>query len=193
MCTVALFAAAAAINTASVALEQRRRLFTRRFGRRGWYVHLALVLPAWIGVLLQVRRVGRHVRWPLPPALQPVGTLLLGAAGALWIAAFARLGPTRTGNGNVFGHGRQEPVTGGVFRFRANPMYDSYVLALLGLALRTGNAVYLLLAGEALVLCHRIEAPIENRPLAAGARAARSRHIPGGTLPSEGSHLRRCL
>jgi protein-S-isoprenylcysteine O-methyltransferase Ste14 len=165
--TLAVFAAAAGVNTGNVAIEQRTSFFTRRFGPRAWYVHLALVLPVWGGFLLQLRRVGRSVHWPLPRAAQPLGTLLLLAAGGLWLTAFTELGPRRTGNGNLFGRGSQAPVTGGVFRHRTNPMYDSYVLALVGLALRTRNAVYLLLAGEALLLCHGIEAPVENRPLAA--------------------------
>jgi len=172
MRTVAAFAVAAGINSADVAIEQRSRIFTRHFGRRGWYIHLAIVLPAWIGVLLQMRRVGRHVQWPLPQALQPLGMLLLTAATGFWLAAFTELGPVRTGNGDLFGHGSQEPVTGGVFRYRSNPMYDSYVLALVGLALHASNAVYLLLAGEALVLCHGFEARVENRKTVAQARAA---------------------
>lgn len=158
-----VFAVAAFTNTLSVVLQQRGTYFTRWFGQRGWYVHLALVLPLWVLLLALIPGAGRRLHWPLPAALRPFGLPLLLGAAFLWLALYRQLGDTRTANGNLFGHGSQERVTGGVFRFRANPMYDSYVLALVGLALRRRNAVYLLLAGEAAVLCHGIEAHAENR------------------------------
>ena len=45
-------------------------------------------------------------------------------------------------------------------------MYDSYALALTGLALQRANAVYLPLAGASLLLLNQIEARIENRGVA---------------------------
>lgn len=161
------FAGAASLNTASVALQQRSAFLTRRFGRRGWYIHLALVLPAWLGFLLSLHGLDPRTRWSLPAGVRPLGTPVLTMASVLWLTAYAQLGGTRSGNGNLFGHGSQALVTGGIFRFRQNPMYDSYVLALIGQALRRRNATYLLLAGEAAVLFYGIEARVENRGLRA--------------------------
>ena len=165
LATAFALAAAAGINTASGALQQRAAVLTRRFRRRGWYVHLALVVPPWAAFLLLLRGLGRQVCWPLPPCVRPFGAPVLAAAGALWVAAFAQLGGATTGNGDLFGHGKRTRVTGGIFRVRRNPMYDSYVLALVGLALRRANAAYLLLAGEAIVLLHGVEARVEGRSL----------------------------
>lgn len=175
---MASFAAAALLNTTSVLLQQRTGFFTRRFGARGWSAHLALVLPAWTLALWRMRALAQGRGRSLPEAARPCGTLLLLVAGGLWFAAFVELGPTRTGNGNLFGRGSREPVRGGVFRLRANPMYDSYVLMLIGLALRTGKAAYLTLAGEAIVLLHGIRSPRREPPdRSATAAPAMSRRI----------------
>jgi protein-S-isoprenylcysteine O-methyltransferase Ste14 len=178
---MAALALATGANTGSVVLQQRTGFLTRRFGRRGWYVHLALVLPLWGRFLSLLRPIARRQCWLLPAPLRPLGTPVLVAAGALWLAAYAKLGGARTGNGNLFGHGDTAPVTGGIYRFRANPMYDAYVLALVGLALRTRSAAFLVLAGEAALLCHGIEARAENRAIAEAcdvARSSRHRWLP---------------
>ncbi len=161
--TLLAFAAATGVNTASVALQQRRACFTRWFGRRGWYAHLALVLPAWGTFLALLLGLGRAVRWPLPQRARPVGTAALAVAALLWLLTFHQLGAARTANGDIFGHDSRPPVRGGPFRFRRNPMYDSYALALVGLALHRANAVYLPLAGASLLLLNQIEARVENR------------------------------
>ena len=166
---MAAFALAAGVNTASVALQQRAACLTRWFGPRGWYVHLGVVLPFWAWFLALLPGLGRRVCWPVPGRLRSLGAPTVAIAGLLWLLAFKELGAARTGNANLFGHGSPEPVRGGVFRLLANPMYDSYALALLGVALQGGNGVYLLLAGESIVLLNGLEAAVENRPFAGSA------------------------
>jgi protein-S-isoprenylcysteine O-methyltransferase Ste14 len=182
--TVAIFALAAGANTASVAIEQRWSLLSRWFGRRGWYVHLGIVVPPWALFLALVPGLNRHVSWPLPARLRSPGTVLLGAAALLWLLAFRRLGGARTANGNIFGHGSQERVEGGLFRVLRNPMYDSYALALAGLAFRRRNAAYLLLAAESYLLLNQMEARVENRRLPAlraePGKGERSKSHPSG-------------
>ena len=109
--------------------------------------------------------------------MRPLGRPLLVTAGLLWLAAFRELGGATVANGNFFGKGRQTPAAGGIFRLLKNPMYDSYALALIGLGLRRANAVYLLLAGESLLLLNQIEARVENRSLSGGDVAAGRRLI----------------
>jgi len=163
--TTTAFALAAGVNTASVALQQRDQFLTRRFGRRGWYVHLAVVLPPWAVFLALVPRLGGQVRWPLPRAVQVAGPPVLGVAASLWVLAYRQLGGTRMANGNIFGVGDATRVEGGLFRFVANPIYLSYLLTFIGLAFRQRNAVYLLLAGESYLLFNQLEARVENRHL----------------------------
>lgn len=180
--TLAAFALAAGVNTASVALQRRTGFLTRRFGRWGWRLHLALVLPPWGVALALLPGLGRRICWPLPRALRPLGLPLLAGAALLWWSAFRLLGAARTGNGDAFDVVNARPITGGIFRWLANPMYDSYVLALLGAALRTRNGVYALVAGELYLLLHQMEARVENRPYRAPA-ASRL-----GALPRPAAH-----
>lgn len=157
------FALAAGINTASVALQLRTGLLTRRYGKKAWYVHLAIVTPGWLLFLYLVSSLGRYRGWALPQQLRPAGILILALGSALWLWTFAQLGPERTANGNIFGRGPTEPVNHGPFRHLENPMYDSYLLAFVGLALWKANAQYLLLALESYVLLNLLEASVENR------------------------------
>lgn len=162
--TIVIFAVAAGINTGSVVLQRRNGFLTRRFGARGWYLHLALITPGWVVFLILLARIGNHVRWPLPSALRPVGVVLLLMSSGTWLWAFAQLGPERVANGYFFGRGPREPVEGGLFRQLRNPMYDSYLVALVGLALFRAKAVYLVLALESYLLLNLMEARVENRP-----------------------------
>lgn len=162
------FAAAAGANTVSVMIQQSRQVLTRRFGRRGWYVHLALTAPLWGVFVYLLSGLGRHVIWPLPASLRPAGVALLVVGAALWLAAFVQLGPERTANGFFFGRGPAEPVTSRLFARLRNPMYDSYALAFVGLACTRANGAYLLLALESYLLLNVVEASVENRPFEEG-------------------------
>ncbi|MEX2586717.1 MAG: methyltransferase [Actinomycetota bacterium] len=164
MLTAVAFVLAAGINTASVAVQSRTGVLTRWFGARAWYVHLGITLPAWGAFLFLLVDLGRHVRWPLPEELVGAGVFLLCASAALWVVTFVQLGPERVANGYFFGRGPTEAVEGGVFRWLRNPMYDSYLMAFLGLALFKANAVYLIMAAESYLLFNVIEARVENRP-----------------------------
>ena len=162
-----LFAVAVAINTGSVALQQRTQYLSRRFGTRAWHVHLGLVTAAWAAFLLTLIDHGVHVRWTLPHALRPAGLAVLAVSAALWLWAFAQLGVKRLANGNFFGRGPSAAVRGGPFRWLRNPMYDSYALAFVGMGLVTNNAAFFVLAAESYLLLNVIEARVENRPFPA--------------------------
>ncbi len=86
-------------------------------------------------------------------------------SSVLWLWTFAQLGPVRTANGNIFGRGPTEPVDEGPFRYLQNPMYDSYLLTFVGLALWKANAQYLVLALESYVLLNLVEGRVENRAI----------------------------
>jgi protein-S-isoprenylcysteine O-methyltransferase Ste14 len=162
-----LFAVAVGVNAGSVALQQRTQLFTRRFGARAWHVHLGLVTAAWAAFVLTLIDHGVHVRWTLPHALHPAGVAVLAVSAALWLWAFAHLGPQRLANGYFFGRGPSAAVRSGPFRWLRNPMYDSYALAFVGVGLVTNNAAFFVLAAESYLLLNIIEARVENGPFPA--------------------------
>lgn len=165
---MAVFAVATAIDTASVAIQQKSALLTRFFGSRAWYVHLAVIIPAWVWFLALARRLGERAYWPLPPVVRPFGIPVLAVGVILFVLAFRELGFAGMANGYFFGRTRKTPVRSGVYRLLKNPMYDSYAVILIGVGLYTTNAAYLLLAGESLVLLNLVEARVENRPFERG-------------------------
>jgi len=166
--TMAVFALATAINTASVVIEQKGALLTRFVGSRAWYLHLAVITPAWVWFLALARRLGEHADWPLPPVVRPFGVSVLVVGVIIFILAFRELGFAGMANGYFFGRTSKTPVRSGVYRLLKNPMYDSYAVILIGVGLYAANAAYLLLAGESMVLLNLLEARVENRPFEPG-------------------------
>ncbi len=162
--TMGVFALATAINTASIALQQKCGLPSRLFRKGDWFAHLALVTPAWVWCLVLLRRLGQHVRWPLPEMLHLLGLPVLGAGVILFLFAFRELGFAAAANGYFFGRTPKTPVRSGVFRVLKNPIYDSYAIGLAGVALLSANAVYLLVAAESVLLLNQVEARVENQP-----------------------------
>jgi protein-S-isoprenylcysteine O-methyltransferase Ste14 len=175
--TTVVFALAAGVNTASVAVQQETAVFTRRCGAKAWYVHLAVITPGWVAFLFLVAGVSRHFRWALPGLLRPAGVALVLVAAVLWLIAAIQLGPERIANGYFFGRGPRTGLSTGIFRWLRNPVYDSYALAFFGVGLLSANGVYLLLAAESYLLCNLVEARVENRPFrripAGGGRSRR--------------------
>jgi len=161
---MAALACGAGINTASVAIQARHRLLTRWFGDHAWHAHLVLITPAYVWFVLSLICLEHGVRWPLPWRFRGLGAMLIAGAATVWGLAYRQLGPKRTANGYFFGITDEQPVRAGVFKWLRNPMYDSYVAALAGLALLSGNAAYLALAAEAFVAFNIVEARVENRP-----------------------------
>ena len=167
--TLASFIVAAGVNTACVALQERAAWFARRFGSRGWYVHLAMIAPGWLLFLTLQAQLGRHLLWPLPPWLRPIGAAASLVGLALVADAAARLGFAGTLNGHFFGRGPKQRVGNGTFRWLRNPMYDGFFLLFVGEALLIPNAVYLVLAAESVLLLNLFEARVENRPFLAAS------------------------
>jgi len=161
---ILLFAVASGINTASVVFEQRNRWLTSRFGDRAWPVHMAIITPGWVAFLIYETLLGSWVHWSLPEVLRPAGAVIAIGAGALFAVSVLQLGIRKTFNGYFFGSADSAPVSGGVYRWMANPMYDSFWLAFVGIALLRANAIYLVLAAASYLLLNRCEAKFENRP-----------------------------
>ena len=161
---VALFALAAAINTGSVALQQRTDWLGRRFGRGAWWAHLAIVTPGWAAFLYVQVQLGQHLVWPLPAGLWPLGWALLLLAAGLVAGSFLQLGLRRTFNGAFFDGGTPIPVSGAAYRWLQNPMYDGFWVSFVAIALIEANAAYLVLAAASYLLLNLFEARVENAP-----------------------------
>jgi len=162
--TMGVFVLATAVNTGSIALQFKYRLLHRLFGNWDWFGHLALVTPAWAWFLVLLRRLGEHVRWPVPEAMHLLGLPVIAAGVILFLLALRELGFAAAANGYFFGRAPKQPVRSRVFRVLKNPMYDSYAIVLAGVALVTANAVYLLIAAESFLLLNLVEARVENLP-----------------------------
>ena len=166
-------AAAACVNTLSVGGQLRWRTHERLAGNGAWRLHLALITPGWllfVGSLPAVRR---------DPCLRirsrrTLGLTVIGAAAVLWLAAARELGGARVLNADAFGQVAPRRVVSGPYRWRRNPIYDSYALALLGCGLFTGRGGYLLLSLESLIVLNLIEAGVEARSLSAKGGPAAS-------------------
>ena len=160
-------ALAAGVNTGSIAIQQRYQLLTRMFASRDWAMHLLLISPSYLWFLYLIARLVRDRPRGRPGTFRPIGAVLSVAAVVVWAAAYRQLGPARTGNGYFFGRGGSQPVQGGIYRWLANPMYDSYTAMLVGLALWNRDQRFLVLAAEAYLMFNVVEARIENRWLSA--------------------------
>lgn len=169
--TMAVFALAAGVNTASVWAERRCRLLSRLFGKRAFAAHVALISPPWAVAVAMIASTGGSTRLRLPHPLRPLGWCLCALAAVVWVDAFRRMGPRRTANGDFFDRDAPEPVLTGVYRLLRNPMYDAYALGLAAAALATGSPAYLPLAAESFLLLNLVEARIE-RPDAGGTGGA---------------------
>ena len=159
------FVVAVGVNTASVAVEHRWHVLTRLCGRAGWYLHLAVIAPAYLWLFVLLASLDHYGRWKLPAAARPLGAVLMLLSAWLWKSAYHRLGGPRVANGDVFGRVPAAHVKVGVFLWLRDPMYDSYALALVGAGLWTGNIAYFALAAESIALLNCIEAKVEARAL----------------------------
>ena len=155
------FAAAASINSASVAGQRCWKLHERIAGDKAWWLHLGLITPAWLSFLVLLRALDRSRTLPMPRS-RGLGLAGLVAATALWISAAQQLGPATVANGNFFGRGGASPARLGPYRWLRDPMYDSYALGLLSWAFYRGNAAFIALAAESIVLLNLVESRTER-------------------------------
>ncbi len=151
-----------AVNTTGVAAEQRRRLFTRAFGRWALLAHAALILPPWIlflrslgGIPAGQLKIGERTarRW---------GALLTAAGIALSVAGFKELGLGGLVNLDQFTAAPRRS-TPGIYRVFRDPIYVGFSLAMAGWAIRRRSLAGLALALEMLLLLTQVEARIEAR------------------------------
>ena len=161
-------ATAACVNTLSVGAQLRWRTLERLVGKRAWLLHVALITPAWllfVGSLPSVRRDPRlGIR-----RRRTLGLTVVGASALLWLAAARQLGGARVLNGDAFGAVAARRVASGPYRWRRNPIYDSYAMALVGCGLFTGSGGYFLLSLESIIVLNVIEAAVESRSFEHGA------------------------
>lgn len=155
---------AAGLNTASVGAQLRWQTLERFGKRRAWKLHLALITPPWLLFLASLPGIRTDPRLQFAPR-RMLGAAAVLAAAALWLAAVREIGTARVLNGDAFGTAPPRRIVSGPYRLLRNPIYDSYALALAGVAMLTGAGGYLALSLESLVVLNVVEAVVEERAL----------------------------
>jgi len=155
--TCVVFALATAVNSASVYIQKRYRLYSQR--RYGWLLHSLVILPLW--ALFVYLLLSLNAAYTINFHAVPItGYLCFVLALLIFGIAIHQLGWQSLLNGNWFGQGQLSH--GGIFRVLKNPIYDSYLLGFIGASLTTGNAAYLIIAIESYIGLNLIESHIEQ-------------------------------
>lgn len=89
-----------------------------------------------------------------------LGVVLVATAIVLFIAAIKTIGSGALVNSNFLKP--QQKVTGGVYRYFKNPIYDSYALFFLGFGLIYSNWGYIVLSALVWLLLICIESRVEK-------------------------------
>lgn len=157
-----VFALAAGLTSAGVYVQKRHRLYTRLFGQRAWAAHVILLAIVWPTLVVLLAVLSFPV-WVLPDWLSSLGAGVLATGIVLFIVSAQQLGWADTLNGRFFGKGKRQAVRSGLYAFLKDPMYDSFILILVGVACLTANGVYLLFAAESFVFLNLIETRVERQ------------------------------
>lgn len=128
---------------------------------------MALITPAWLLFACSLPAVRRDPRLGIRHR-RTLGLTVVGAGAVLSLAAARQLGGARVLNADALGAVAARRVVSGPYRWRRNPIYDSYAIALAGCALFTGSGGYLLLSLESMIVLNVIEATVEARSLERG-------------------------
>lgn len=157
----ATLAGAVAVNSASVAAEQRWHLHTRFFGPWAALAHATLIIPPWIAFLGASRALPKgDLRVPEELA-SGIGGVLQSGGVLVAILGFKQLGLGALINLDQF-RPATEPAASGIYRLVDDPIYTGYALATAGWALRRQSMSGLVLAGLMYALLTRLQSPIEG-------------------------------
>lgn len=156
---ILLFAIAVTVNSVCVYAQKRHHIYGH-FGHWGWAMHIVLLTILWSAVVVAAGQLHSSLHWSLPALARYVGYISALAASLLFLASAKNLGMGTVLNGNFFGHGKK--ASGGTFGFLKNPMYDSFVLAFIALALVFSEGGYLVLAVESYIGLNVIQSSVEQ-------------------------------
>ena len=155
--TCTIFALATGVNSASVYVQKRFKVYDR--WRHGWVMHTTLILPAWIVFLYLLVNLNDHYQLTITSS-PVIGYFLYGLAALLFTLSIRAIGLQALANGNWFGRGK---IThSGVYKIAKNPIYISYLLMFTGAGLTSGNAAYFIIALESFIGLNIIESHIEQ-------------------------------
>lgn len=146
-----------AINSASVYAQKYFRLYDRY--KMGWLWHSLVILPAWILFVYLLISLNNHYVFQFNGSMVG-GYIIFIVATLLFGFAINTIGLQSLANGNFFGRGII--TNSGPFRLLKNPIYDSYFLVFIGLALIGSNAAYFIIALESFVGLNILESHIES-------------------------------
>lgn len=148
---------AVAVNSCSVHLQKRRRVYDKF--RHGMLLHALIILPFWLLFGFLASTLGRNYQLPTI-SLPAFGFALATLAASIFIAAVYTLGPGSLINSNFFKV--TEFTQNGIYKFLKNPIYDSYWLFFLAFGFITSNAAYFIIAGLSFIGLNVVESRIER-------------------------------
>lgn len=131
------------VNTFTVHSQKKYKIYNKYFGKSAQVVHVAIISVVWGAFVLAAYNLNQS-DWRLLQAYPLGGAALLLLALVIFVAAYVQIGSDGIVNANFFG--KKTKKLQGIYNFMPEPMYVSYTLLLLGLAVRTGIKGYFLLA-----------------------------------------------
>lgn len=139
-------------------------LLLGKSGKLLWDIHLLLNGTLWLLLLLWIILIQFHMPAFLPTTpVQILGIIFCSGGLLLVINSFANLGFKQAMGYRFFSREKMTWISKGVYSILDNPMYDGFILILIGLGLFRGIMADFYLALDSLIFLNLFLASIENR------------------------------
>ncbi len=144
---------------------QRNQAISIKTRKRAWRLHILINGNLWRLLFLWVIAVQLYFFKGISFAWMPFSILLIGAGLWLAISAHVKLGGFEGGMGKIFFFPNNSKgwIKDGLYRYLGNPIYDGFVLILIGLGILLGAIENYYLALTSFILLNGILAFIESR------------------------------
>lgn len=146
------------VNTLTVYLHRTRGIY-QRFGKRAWLTHQIIISGFWILPIFGGFGL-RYSQFELPVTYASLGIAIMLFALGLFVSAVAEIGTQGLANGNFFGKPLRK--LGGIYKVINDPIYLSYAIWYVGLALATGRLTFFIMAGICVIGLMGVESRIEQ-------------------------------
>ena len=124
------------VNSTLVYMQKINHFYDKLFGKRGLVVHGVIIIALWVGFFSYVTssivnsgNLSNHL------LLLIIASFAGVLSAYLFITSLKLLGPGSLVNANFFVQKKQKVIIAGIFRYLDNPMYISFELYIVSLAL----------------------------------------------------------